>query len=167
MGKSSTLPPSLRIEELFLVSSSFAHRSDFLTLDRRKPLGDLEVDAQFRLIQGLAPSVIGVTVRVETKADADTAYKFHAEMMAIIRVDGGEVSTPIDKQLLHSGVTILFPFVRETIANLTMRGRFGAMWIKPINFQTAIEAMLPPTSVGSSGELGKQKRRSKRAARRQ
>lgn len=161
--RKKSLPPSLRIEELFLVSSSFSHRPDFLTLDRRKPLGDLEVDAQFQLIQGLAPSVIGVTVRVGTKAAADTAYKFHAEMMAIIRVDGSETSAPLDKQLLHSGVSILFPFVRETIANLTMRGRFGAMWIKPINVQAAVEAMVESSPVASSTESKKPKRRLKRA----
>lgn len=166
MRKANSLPPSLRIEELFLVSSSFAHRSDFLTLDRRKPLGDLEVDAQFQLIQGLAPSVIGVTVRVGTKAATDTAYKFHAEMMAIIRVDGSELSAPLDKQLLHSGVSILFPFVRETIANLTMRGRFGAMWIKPINVQAAVEAMVENPPVASSTESKRPKRRLKRATQR-
>ena len=157
-------PASLKIEELFLVSSSFSHRRDFLALDRRNPLGDHEVDAEFQLIHGLAPSVIGVTVRVATKPGADSAYNFHAEMMAIIRVDDGSVSSPPEAQLLHAGVSMLFPFVRETIANVTMRGRFGAMWMKPINVQAAIENMrgIPQASTGRSRRPPK--RRPKRKA---
>lgn len=162
MPKVTKQPASLRIEELFLVSSSFSHRADFLTVDRRKPLDDHEVDAAFQLLHGLAPSVIGVTVRVATKPGAASAYIFHAEMMAIIRVDDGQESNPPHAQLLHAGVSMLFPFVREMIANVTMRGRFGAMWIKPINVQAAIENMRGLPVASSSEARSQPKRRPKR-----
>ena len=29
---------------------------------------------------------------------------------------------------------MLYPFVRETLANITSRGRFGSIWLKPFNF---------------------------------
>jgi preprotein translocase subunit SecB len=33
-----------------------------------------------------------------------------------------------------SAHAVLFPFVREAVANITMRGRFGPVWLNPVNF---------------------------------
>lgn len=35
--------------------------------------------------------------------------------------------------LTSKGCALLFPFIRETIANLTARGRFGPVWLNPVN----------------------------------
>lgn len=140
MPKQADRTAGLRIEELCLVSSSFNHRPDFLGLDKRQPLPDVDVDAQFSLTKGLGPSVVGVTVRVQTKDDPSLVYHFHAELMALIRVDGPELTPEMERSLLITGVNILFPFARENVANLTMRGRFGPMWIRPMNIQAALAA---------------------------
>lgn len=160
--KKRILPHSFRIEELVLVSSSFSHRADFLTRDRRSPIDDHVVDAQFQLVHGLAPSVVGVTVRVATRDGVDGAYAFHAEMMAIIRVEDTRSGVPADSQLLQAGVTILFPFVRETIANMTMRGRFGATWIKPMNVQSILGAAPSPAQAPRAGSESRKKARARR-----
>ncbi len=120
----------------------------------------MAIDAQFQLAKGLAPSVVGVSVRVGSKPGTDSAYSFHAEMLAVIRLEEGAAAPPADKQLLHAGVTILFPFVRETIANMTMRGRFGPMWIKPINVQAMIESS-PNTVEAKARATGKKSAKKK------
>jgi hypothetical protein len=40
--------------------------------------------------------------------------------------------------VINGGVSMVFPFVREAIANLTMRGRFGPVWIDPLNVQAIV-----------------------------
>ena len=165
MPKATAGSPGLRIEELCLVSSSFSHRPDFLGLDRRQALPDVDVDAQFSLSRGLGPSLVGVTVRVQTKDDPTLVYRFHAELMAVIRVEGAALTPEVERNLLRTGVTILFPFVRENVANLTMRGRFGPMWIKPMNVQAALSSSAPSAARLANSETGQAHARPRKSAR--
>lgn len=156
----------MRIEELCLVSSSFSHRPDFLGLDKRQVLPDVDVDAQFSLSKGLGPSIVVVNVRVQTKDDPSLVYRFHAELMAVIRVEGASLTPEVERNLLRTGVTVLFPFVRENIANLTMRGRFGPMWIKPMNVQAVLSSEAPSAARLASGSTSQVKAQPKPSARR-
>jgi preprotein translocase subunit SecB len=136
-----------------------------LGLDKRQPLPDVDVDAQFSLSRGLGPSFVGVTVRVQTKDDPTLVYRFHAELMAVIRAEGATLTPDIERNLLRTGVTILFPFVRENVANLTMRGRFGPMWIKPINVQAALSSSEPSAARLKSAESGQERAKSRKLPR--
>jgi preprotein translocase subunit SecB len=53
------------------------------------------------------------------------------------------VSGPLPNNYLDviagTGGTILLPFLREVIANFTGRGRFGPVWVNPINFRAALQ----------------------------
>jgi preprotein translocase subunit SecB len=40
----------------------------------------------------------------------------------------------LDDILMATGASIAFPYCRELISNLTGRGRFGAIWLNPTNF---------------------------------
>ena len=74
--------------------------------------------------------------------------------------------------LARSGVPTLFPFVREAIANITMRGRFGPLWLNPIDVRASVkelveelerDGVLPP-SRDRLPEASPAKKRLKRAA---
>ena len=57
-------------------------------------------------------------------------------MTALIRVIPGQENMTI-REYLASGncVAALFPFLREAIANVTGRGRFGPVFLDPINIR--------------------------------
>lgn len=132
-----TKQPGLRIAELFLVHAEFSHRGDFLSIDRRGAVLDGDISADFRAGQ-LSEDTAAVSVRVHTKSETNGAYDFSVEMMAIVTTDPGDENFPPLEYVRMAGVTMMFPFLREAVANLTMRGRFGAVWIRPFNVQAVL-----------------------------
>jgi hypothetical protein len=40
---------------------------------------------------------------------------------------------PLDRYFTTSGAALLYPFVRQVVADLTWRGRFGPVWLNPMN----------------------------------
>lgn len=65
-------------------------------------------------------------------------------MTALIEVKPGEANMPLEKYATISGVSLLYPFLREAVANLTQRGRFGPVWLSPLNVAAAVEGARVP-----------------------
>ena len=57
---------------------------------------------------------------------------------------------PLRDFLAGPAVALLYPFVREAFANLTLRGRFGPVWLNPFNVRAMAEGLpdtIPPDNV--------------------
>lgn len=78
-------------------------------------------------------------MRVQSKPDSPHPYVFDVAMGAIVHADAGEANYAPEQYVTTAGVTLLFPFLREAVANLTMRGLFGAIWIPPFNVRLVTE----------------------------
>ena len=57
---------------------------------------------------------------------------------------------------------MLMPMVRECIANLTMRGRFGALWLPPINFAETLQVSPEPTDAEPTPKAKRSKAKKKK-----
>lgn len=60
-------------------------------------------------------------------------YQFDVQMAVQVVPDPAAPNMSAVEFLARSGAATIFPFVRELIANLTMRGRFGPLFLAPIN----------------------------------
>ena len=85
-------------------------------------------------------------VRLRVKGDEKSQYNFEASYLLLLQLEPDDDDETGPEQLQHqlavTGATMLMPMVRECIANLTMRGRFGALWLPPINFAERVQT--PP-----------------------
>lgn len=138
----------LSIGQIVLEHAQFAHRPDYLQYAPTS-LADtqLATDVQIRVLEGVLASgdhtpgraIAGVTVRVITKeTDPPPLYQFDVAVTALVIANSSEATIPPLEFIGQSGFATLFPFVRETVANLTMRGRFGPIWLPPINIRSAV-----------------------------
>jgi preprotein translocase subunit SecB len=57
-----------------------------------------------------------------------------------------------DQQLVEVVGAMLYPFIREVVANLTIRGRFGPVWLNPFNLRGAIQAAVQQQNAAKEGE---------------
>ena len=133
--------PNIRIAQIFLSSVSFAHREDALRLPPNTGLGEMEVqiNVEIEIAHGGDHGVI--RLRAETRPDANDLYRLRVEMTAMVmHADGAEGMT-VNDYLMKSGSFMVYPFLREAVANLTARGRFGPIWLRPINFKALAEQM--------------------------
>lgn len=134
-----TRQPGVSIGQVVLEKVQFEHRGDYLAFPPKTDIEDLSVRLSFQA--GLTPDKTkGVLrVRAQTPETANALYRFDLTMAALIEVKPGEANMPLERYATISGVGLLYPFLREAVANLTQRGRFGPVWLSPLNVAAAVE----------------------------
>jgi preprotein translocase subunit SecB len=129
--------PGLQFAQIFLREAHFAHREDALALPPGTPLGELPITIQVQVMGQQGEASAAVAVRVATPQQPDLLYSFSIEIAALITAIQGEENIDPFEYVRTIGPTALFPFVREAVASITMRGRFGPVYLKPFNFTAA------------------------------
>lgn len=127
-----TRQPGILIDQILLERAHFEHRSDFLDFPAQTAVN---VDIDFNLSSALTSDGTKALVRltVSSKEEPEPLYKLALTLTALVSVETGKENFPLNEYVTTNAWAMLFPFIRETVANITARGRFGAMWLKPIN----------------------------------
>lgn len=85
-----------------------------------------------RVSEDLYEAVLSVTITVTSREK--TMYLIETQQAGIFHISGLG-SEAISKMLATTCPNILFPFVRETISDLVMRGGFPQLLLAPVNFE--------------------------------
>lgn len=154
----------LSIGQIVLEHAHFAHRADYLAQPPTALAdGGLATDVQVRLFEGTLGSgeedlgrvIAGVSVRVLTKdTNPPPLYTFDVAMTALVIADTPEPTLPPLDFVGQAGFATLFPFLREAVANLTMRGRFGPIWLRPTNIQSTVAGAIAEIRQHQGGDSG-------------
>lgn len=145
--------PGLILSQVYLESAKFEHRPDFLSLPPTPAPGELEVHmaAQYLVSDDKKSGVVRLTV--STNPEVKGHYNFEVIVGALMTVNEGNENLPIEEYARSNAPSLLYPFAREAVANLTGRGRFGPTWLHPFNFlavmggqQSGQARLTPPTS---------------------
>ena len=133
--------PGLGIVQIFLESAEFSHRADALGLPPTTPaiIGGVNVE----VATDVAPDENSGFIRlaVSTDPEARPIYSVRLSMVAFAARQPGLEHMTVKEYLNRYGVVLLYPFLREAMASLTMRGRFGPVWLNPINPQVVTRAL--------------------------
>jgi preprotein translocase subunit SecB len=148
--------PGIRIAQIFLEQMRFAHRPDALTLPptTRADVGDVEVYIEAGIHpdgkRGLA------RLRVSTEPVNKPIYDVSVTVAGLFAVSEAEPNMPLADFMYDAAPALLYPFAREAFANVTMRGRFGPVWLNPINARVMsgrnLQAQPPQSAEPAGGE---------------
>lgn len=131
--------PKFQIAQIFVQHAGFQHRRPPLSIPGDSKLAPQEINVHIgfgNLNNGdAAHVVVGVETNPED-GDEKALYDFSVEYAAIVH-DIDRTTFP-DEQLAEVVAAMLVPFVRELVANITSRGRFGPVWINPFNVRAAV-----------------------------
>ncbi|MDB4893593.1 MAG: Preprotein translocase subunit SecB [Gemmatimonadetes bacterium] len=131
--------PGLQIAQIFLRHAHFEHTSDPLTVHPHT-VGEADIEisyATMELQKSTGGSASGIMLRANTSASNSHIYSFDVAVTAIVEPIDGEENYPLAEYAAVAGAALLFPFLREAVANITGRGRVGALWLKPFNLTIA------------------------------
>lgn len=145
-----TKQPGIRIAQIFLERAVFEHRADMLEFP---PTTAVEADVDLGLNAGLTADgkKARIQLTVASKDEKDPLYRFSFLMTALVEAEEGQENFPLTDYVRMHAWGMLLPFVRELVANITSRGRFGPLWIKPINLVAlAQQAMTSPPEATSA-----------------
>jgi preprotein translocase subunit SecB len=133
--------PKVRIGQVFVSSVAFEHREDALQLSPKTDLGNLTINVSVQVGVQRDGNAGFVKVIVATDNEQNPLYRFAVEMSGIIEADEGAPLKSANDYLINSGAFMMYPFLREFVANLTTRGRFGPVWLRPMNFRAITEGI--------------------------
>jgi preprotein translocase subunit SecB len=127
--------PGIAIAQIFVERISFSHRQDHLQLPPTTSaiVGDIDITTEFG-IGGDHDEVGLIRLAVRTKPENSPVYNVDVAVVALLaRVAGRENMTVKEFFDSGAGVSLVYPFVRELVANVTLRGRFGPVWLNLVN----------------------------------
>lgn len=124
---------------LVLLDASFRHTVDPFSSDAEGPNPEAEVPMEISLLRGEGPNAYAVVLRVNVEAPP-SRYAVSVAYAAFLTFDlEGEASPhDFDNRVMATGASMLMPYCRELISNLTGRAKFGPVWIGPTNINSLI-----------------------------
>jgi preprotein translocase subunit SecB len=134
--------PGLSISQIYLDHAHFEHTSNPFALlpHEDRPEAKLTVTTTtFELTSQTGTKAAGIMVQVSSVEGSDHPYRLDVAVTGLVEAIEGEENFPPSQYVSVAGATLLFPFLREVVANITGRGRIGALWLRPFNVQLAVQ----------------------------
>lgn len=85
---------------------------------------------------------MSITVTVSVAAENKKAFLVEIKQAGIFLLQGVEDAQQVDYILSTTAPTILFPYAREAISSLVMKGGFPQLIIPPMNFEAMYQQHL-------------------------
>ncbi|MEP6494942.1 MAG: protein-export chaperone SecB [bacterium] len=129
--------PGIKIDQIFLNKAHFEHAAASMELTSDAPVADHNLSVT--LTAGVSDNGLQgiITISVQTTEQSTGQYVFMLEMMGLVSVEAGAENLSIAEYLQRGSAPTILPFLREAVANVTGRGRFGPLWLKPLNLTAA------------------------------
>lgn len=130
----------LGIKQFILETVNFRHTNpNFLAEAPGTPAEHpVSVNAGLAYTHDKKEAAVSVIV-VSDDPTAPYTYEVRYIVLLTVDYDGEPPPADLDRRLVVTGGTMAVPFVRELVANLTSRGRFGTTWVAPVNFADAFD----------------------------
>jgi preprotein translocase subunit SecB len=137
-----TKPPGIKLSQIYLANAHFGHIENAISLSPTTPVPGIstQINVQIGMSEDEQKGFCSMTVGSDPE-DKTLLYQFHIEMVLVAEADP-EPNLPLKEYLMRAGPPTLYPFIRETLASLSLKGRFGALWLPPTNFTGTAEKML-------------------------
>jgi len=133
-GREEINDGQLRLERIYLKDASFeSPRAPDVFGDRGQPEFQLDINSRSTgLGNDRAEVVLSVTLRARTE-QGNTAFIVEVQQAGIFLVSGFDAATT--QRILGTFCPgTLFPYVREVVDSLILRGGFPAVHLAPVNF---------------------------------
>ncbi len=143
-GQGSEQPagPQFSLQRIYLKDVSFeSPRSPGGFRGQWKPKVNLELNSRFGQIEGsLFEVVLSVTATTLDESD-EVIYLVEVQQAGIFSVSGLD-GAQLDKTLGSFCPNLLFPYAREVIDSIVVRGSFPPLMLAPVNFDAIYEQSL-------------------------
>jgi preprotein translocase subunit SecB len=122
----------LQISKIYVSRVRFEHAAGSLPVPNETATEKLSLDLSISGFVAQDEQSAAMTLLVRTSDEPAPHYRFEVEIVAILKVVEPEPAIPLPTFVKRSALTLMYPFAREVIANITMRGRFGTTFVNPI-----------------------------------
>lgn len=159
MAEAAPVPPHLGIERVYLRDVSFeSPKAPEVFTEPWRPKVQVDINTRNRHVEGGRYEVV-LTVTVEAQLGDRVVMVVELQQAGLFRLEGLE-DEELRRQVLAAACpNILFPYARETLDSLVVKGSFPPFNLDPMNFdalytqamrQQQEKAGQPPRESGES-----------------
>ncbi len=127
----------MELGQIVVEKATFRHREDYLTVPPKTPVGPLPLGLGVELALSNDKRRGAIRVILNTDETQKPLYVLDISLVALIQAIRGHENMTVEQYATVNGAALLMPFLRELVANLTSRGRFGPVWLNPVNLAAA------------------------------
>ncbi len=140
--------PQLAIQKIYIKDLSFeAPHTPEIFMEQTPPQVDLQMHNQANTLDEKTHEIV-LTITVTVKIEEKTVYLVEVKQAGIFHLEGFT-----EEQLTQIGATacpnILFPYARETISDVIIRGGFPPLLLNPVNFDAVYQQELAKQQAGN------------------
>lgn len=134
--------PGIKISQIYLGQAHFGHIENALALPPNTPIKDIPTQIGVQVGVNSSDKVGFCVLSIRSDPEVkESLYQFHVEMVLVVG-ETPDPNMPLPEYLTRSGPPTLYPFIREVVASMSSKGRFGTLWLPPINFAAISEKLL-------------------------
>lgn len=133
-GAAGAVPgPQMVVERVFLRDVSFeSPKAPDVFAREWQPKVQVDINASNRRLDDLRHEVV-LTLTLEAKLDDETALIVELQQAGIFRLEGMDDALR-ERVAATACPTTLFPYARETVDSLVVKGTFPPFMLAPMNF---------------------------------
>jgi preprotein translocase subunit SecB len=146
---------NLALAGIILEEMKFGHVGNFLARVPQATPAQQPALIQVEILKGAEPDRAAVRLRVSSQPDHPD-YSFALSYLVLFQLSGDPIAD-LDQRLAATGAMMLVPYVRELLSNVSGRGRFGAVWMHPIDVSSLIPQQVKQRAVGARRKVRKKK----------
>lgn len=134
MAEAAPIPPHLGVERVYLRDVSFeSPKAPEVFTEPWRPKVQVDINTRNRHVEGVRYEVV-LTVTVEAQLGDRVVMVVELQQAGLFRLEGLE-NEELRRQVLAAACpNILFPYARETLDSLVVKGSFPPFNLDPMNF---------------------------------
>ena len=134
MAEAAPIPPHLGVERVYLRDVSFeSPKAPEVFTEPWRPKVQVDINTRNRHVEGARYEVV-LTVTVEAQLGDRVVMVVELQQAGLFRLEGLEDEELRRKVLAAACPNILFPYARETLDSLVVKGSFPPFNLDPMNF---------------------------------
>ena len=143
--------PGIKVGQVFLKRAEFDHAPGMLETSELRQANEHMIRINVSIALGADDATKGlVLLSAETRPNNPGCYQFKVEMAGLFETETGAENMTMADYLQGPAIAAMFPFLREAVANITGRGRFGSVWLKALNIAAIKLDEVPATEADSA-----------------
>lgn len=147
----SAAAPVFAIQKIYVKDLSFEAPGALDVSPEWKPKVEQDLNTEVgRIQENLFEVILKLTVTVKMGEDK-TAFLTEVHQAGLFHVEGAE-GVQLQHMLTSAAPQILFPYAREAIDNMTIRGGFPPLALPPINFDAIFAQAMQEAQVKAQAE---------------
>lgn len=149
--QAATQPPQFSVQRIYVKDLSFESPATPAVFRKQwQPKLNVDLNTKSNAIDSEGNFEVVLSITITAKLEEETAFLIEVQQAGIFSARGFEAED-LRRILGTAAPTVLFPYARETLDSICVRGAFPPIVLAPVNFDAVYQQALQAQAAAKSG----------------